>query len=590
MAFCAFSKDNGSICTTVENKFITHYLPEADGFAVKVYLYGLYLCGNESGDFSVRSMAEVLKTTEEKIREAFAFWQDYDLVEILSHDPFTVQYLPVKSAAGRPKRIRYEKYADFNKELQRKMQKVGKFIDTQDYIKYMRFLEENPIQPQAFLLIAEYCINKKGEAVTPTYIFNKAKKLIASGYTTYEQVEQALSNYNVHEGAIIAVYNALSNYQRTPDYQHTPDENDYALYAKWTETLGFTKEAILATARKLKNGTITTLDLTLCELAEKGKTNAAEIETYLTERETLKTLTMRIGKKLGAWIQNVSLFTDEYVEKWCNYGYEESSLLDLALYCAKTDRGSFEALGEIIEQLFKAGIVSPESVKAYLKEQNADLKLLAKIQALCSGVKKSAGNLALIKTWREWNFSDEMILEAAKRSAISANPIPYMNKLLSSWKQAGVYEVNAIPSNETKGAGTGSTQKTTSYTGSYTNPTIEAADAKSARERHYAMRRQKAQSLVDKAMKKANANERFKEITAELGKLEIEIAKAEVRAPEKLPALEEKKQALLEERKAILSSLGLQERDLAPKHECPLCKDSGFLPNGLPCSCYKAEA
>ena len=39
MAFCSFSKDcDGNSFVTVENKFITKYLPEADGFAVKVYL------------------------------------------------------------------------------------------------------------------------------------------------------------------------------------------------------------------------------------------------------------------------------------------------------------------------------------------------------------------------------------------------------------------------------------------------------------------------------------------------------------------------------------------------------------------------
>ena len=583
MGFCSFSKDNESAYTIVENKFITHYLPEADGFAVKVYLYGLYLCENRDSDFSAASMAEVLKTTEDKIREAFAFWEDYDLVEILAQDPFTVQYLPVKSAVGRPKRIRYEKYADFNKELQRKMQKVGKFIDASEYIKYMRFLEENPMQPQAFLLVAEYCINKQGSAITASYIFNKAKKLIRNGCTTYEQVEQALSNYNAHEGDIIAVYNAMSIYQRTPD------ETDYALYAKWTETLGFSKDAILATARKLKSGSMTSLDLTLCELAEKGKLTAKEIESYLTERETLKTLTMRIGKKLGAWIQNINLYIDEYVEKWYNYGYEEASLLDLALYCAKTDRGSFEALDEIIEQLFKEGTITPDSVKAYLKEKNADLKLFAKIQGICSGAKKSAGNLALIKTWREWNFSDEMILEAAKRASVSANPIPYMNKLLASWKQEGIYEVKDIPSPETKEAGTSSTAKTSGYHGGYTNPTVEAADAKSARDRYYALRRQRAQSLVDKTLRKANANERFKEITGELAKLEIEIAKAEVRTPEKLPALEEKKAALLAERKQILADMGINESELTPKYECQSCMDTGFMSSGMACMCYKPE-
>ena len=583
MAFCSFSKDNGSAYTIVENKFITHYLPEADGFAVKVYLYGLYLCENTDSDFSVASMAEVLKTTEEKVREAFAFWQDYDLVEILASEPFTVQYLPVKAAVGRPKKVRYEKYADFNKELQRTLQKVGKMLSAADYLKYMRFLEENPIQPQAFLLVAEYCINKQGEAVSASYIFNKAKKLVRNGHATYEQVERELSNYNAHEGDIIALYNAMSIYQRTPD------ETDYALYSKWTETLGFAKDAILATARKLKKGNITSLDITLSELAEKGKLSAKEIENYLTEREALTNLTMRLGKKLGVWIQSTALYIDEYVEKWCNYGYEESSLLDLALYCLKTDRGSFEALNELLEQLFKEGILSPDSVKGYLKEKNAELKLFAKIQALCSGARKSVGNLALIKTWKEWNFNDEMILEAATRSATSSSPIPYMNKILSDWKQAGIYEVNAIPSTETKGAGVGSTSKGGGFRTGYTDPSIEAANAKSVRERYYALRREKAQSLADRTVKKANENDRFKAITSQLSKLEIEIAKAEVRSMETLPILRDKKTALLAERKELLKMMGINEAELTPQFECLHCQDTGFLSSGIACACYKPE-
>ena len=45
MSFAAFSKDFGSnMFTSVENQFITKYLPQADGDAVRVYLYGLYLC------------------------------------------------------------------------------------------------------------------------------------------------------------------------------------------------------------------------------------------------------------------------------------------------------------------------------------------------------------------------------------------------------------------------------------------------------------------------------------------------------------------------------------------------------------------
>lgn len=581
MAFCSFSKDNDNAYTIVENKFITKYLPEADGFAVKVYLYGLFLCENTDSDFSVRSMAEVLKTTEEKIKETFAFWQDYDLVEILAQEPFTVQYLPVRSAIGKPKKVRYEQYADFNKELQRKMQKAGKFVSAGDYVKYMRFLEENDIQPQAFLLIAEYCINKQGAAIFPAYIFNKAKKLIRNGCTTYELVEKELSGYNAHEGDILALFNALSLFGRSPD------ESDYALYVKWTETLGFPAESVLAAAKKLKRGSMNALDLTLEELSSKNKTDKASVESYLTDREMLANLTFRLGRKLGVKVQNPSVYIDEYVEKWYNYGFEENSLLDVALFCLKTERGSFESMHEQINRLFKDGIVSAEAVKAFLKEKNDELKLFNKIQSICGGLRKSDANLALVKTWREWKFSNEMILEAATRSASSANPVPYINKILSDWKQKEIYTISAIPEkSENSNSGIAGTRSTIKM--GYVDPKIEALNAKSDRERHYALLREKAQSRAEKFLAKANANTRFKEITTELSKMEIALAKAEVFEPKNLPALQERKAALLQERKNILFDLKINEQDLLPQFSCKRCSDTGFLPDGAVCNCYKA--
>ncbi len=577
MSFCTFSKEIENSHTLVENKFITRYLPEADGFFVKVYLYGLYLCANADGEFSAAAMAEVLHTTEENIREAFAFWEELDLVEIHGESPLAVQYLPVKGNVGKPKKIHYERYAEFNKELQRKMQKIGKFISAGEYAKYMRFLEETSLQPQAFLLIAEYCINKQGESVSPSYLFNKAKKLIKHGATTYEQVERALSNYNAHESELIAVYNAMSI------YQHTPDDNDYALYSKWTEVWGFGKDGILAAARKLKRGSITSLDLTLGELAEKGKLDGKEITLYLTDREGLANLAFRLGRKLGVKVQNPAPYIDEYVEKWRNYGFEENSLLDLALFCLKSEQGSFERLDSLLSKLFQKGILTADGVKSFLKEKNGELKLFAKMQEICGGLRKNEGNLALIKTWREWDFQDEMILEAARRSATSSNPIPYMNKILSEWKQTGVYSLDQIPqqSNST-GAGTHS-----SYTSKgFVSPMVEAANAKSARERYYSLLREKSQSRVEKALKRANANGRFKELTSMLSKMELSLAKAEMYEPSKLPKLQEEQAALLAERKGILFDMGIAEEELVLHCSCDKCQDTGFLPNGAACDCY----
>lgn len=570
MAFCSFSKDNdGNSFVTLENKFITKYLPEADGFAVKVYLYGLYLCKNSVGDFSLSSMAEVLRTTEEKITAAFDFWEDYDLVEIISKNPFTVQYLPVKSALGKPKKVHYEQYGDFNKELQRKLQAVGKFVSAGDYRKYMQFLEENPMQPQAFLLIVEYCINKKKEDISPAYVFNKAKKLLKNGCATYEQVERELSNFNAHEDDLIQVFTALG-------YQKQPDEGDYSLYRKWTETLHFTKDGVLAVAKRTKRGSVNALDFTIEELYEKGKTEADEIDTYLTERSVLSNLTFRIARKLGVKVSNPVTYIDEYVEKWFACGYEDTSLLDIALYCLKTDRGSFDSMNVVIDKLFASGVVAKEDVKAFLKERMNEWKLFEKIREICGNVRKSVTNVSMIRTWKEWAFSEEMILEAATRSASSSNAIPYMNKILADWKKDGIFEVKDIPQTATNTNGK-----------PFISPTVEAVNAKTDRERYYALLREKAISKADKMLEKANKNVRFKEISAELSTMEISLAKAEVFDPSKLPALLERKRSLLAMRSETLAEMGIHEEELVPQYSCMKCSDTGFLENGKACDCYK---
>ncbi len=571
MAFCSFSKDcEGNSYITLDNKFITKYLPEADGFAVKVYLYGLYLCENARTEYTLASMAEVLRVSEEKIVDAFAFWEDYDLVQIVSRSPFAVQYLPVKSAVGRPKKVRYEQYTDFNKELQRKLQTVGKFVTAGDYMKYMKFLEETAMQPQALLLIAEYCIAKQGEAISHSYIFNKAKKFVREGFTTYELVERELSSYNANEGELVAVFVALGS-----AFPKTPTEADYSLYRKWTSTLGFDKSAILSTAKLVKRGSMTALDMTLEDLYEKNLQEAGEITAYLQRREALASLTFRIGRKLGVKVSNPATYIDEYTEKWFNYGFEDSSLLDIALYCLKTEHGSFDDMNDVVEKLFKDGCVTKDCVKAFLKERNEEWKLLSAIQEICGSVRKNTANLSMLKTWREWKFSDPMILEAAKRSATSASPIPYMNKILSDWKQAGVYALNAIPD----GVAVTPNSK-------FVNAQVEAVNAKSDRERYYSLLREKAQAKADKYLAKANADGRFKQISTALSKMEISLAKAEVFKPETLPALQREKLDLLENRKAVLRELGIDERSLVPQYACKKCSDTGFLPDGKACDCY----
>ena len=83
MSFSTFSKAfTANMFTSVENQFITKYLPQANGDAVRVYLYGLYLC-QCAEDFDAEACAKLLGIPKESLTEIFGFWEECDLVHIL---------------------------------------------------------------------------------------------------------------------------------------------------------------------------------------------------------------------------------------------------------------------------------------------------------------------------------------------------------------------------------------------------------------------------------------------------------------------------------------------------------------------------
>ncbi len=116
---------------------------------------------------------------------------------------------------------------------------------------------------------------------------------------------------------------------------------------------------------------------------------------------------------------------------------------------------------------------------------------------------------------------------------------------------------------------------------------IKGIDERAEWERFYARRKENAELMQAKALKKANKNLRFRELAVELAKMEISLGKAETYAPLTLPALQAEKVALLAERKQVLESMSMTEEMLTVHYACEKCSDTGFLPNGKPCGCYK---
>ena len=565
MGFCSYSREFSlSSFTGIENQFINKYMPIADGDAVKAYLFGLYLCQNVQGEYTLAEAAKTLNMTEEKLIDLFRFWEDFDLLEILSVDPFAVRYLPADYSKGKPKRMRAEKYADFNKAVQSLMPR--RMISSNEFMKYFSVMEEYSLKPDAMLLIVRYCIDLKGDGISQNYILQTAKNFAGEGVTTVEQIEKKLSDYVIHSSDIAAVLRAMGSTKK-------PEPDDYKLLKKWTDDLGFELSAILYTAALHKRGGMEKLDSVLEDLYANKKFTEPEIKDHLARKSAIRTLTIQIAKELGVYCAVVDTYVDNFVSGWLAAGYDDASLINLAKYCFRREKKSFEKMDELLKKLAERGVISADSIVGYMENEAHEQEFAAEVLRT-AGVSRKVNNWDRdnLRNWRSWSFSDEMILKAAEQAAGKISPIPYINSVLSSWKSKGIFSPEQIAAAPVPGAVQAAEEKNEDFRKKVRN--------------YYFNLRERAKDRADYYLKRARADEGFSANEESIRATEIELAKAEALGGD-VKALSDKLSALRSERAEILHRLKLTEEMLVPQYRCKRCGDTGFDKNGNVCSCYK---
>lgn len=110
------------------------------------------------------------------------------------------------------------------------------------------------------------------------------------------------------------------------------------------------------------------------------------------------------------------------------------------------------------------------------------------------------------------------------------------------------------------------------------------------REEWYRARRERAEDVAEFNRKKAEALDGYAEDLKQVKRLEIASAKAEASGTVNDTAdISSELSRLREKLKQRLASIGLTEADLLPQYSCKKCNDTGFLPNGKPCNCYREK-
>lgn len=559
----SFSKEfSAASFTGIENAFIKEYLPASSGDAVKVYLYGLYLCQNHEDDITLESFSNKTGIDEDTVKDCLKYWEEFGLISLISTDPLSVEYLPVNSYVSfRPRKIKAEKYTDFSKSVQAII--PSRMISTGEYTEYFNIMETYGILPDAMIMIIKYCADLKGNSVNYKYISTVAKNFGKDGITTVEQVERRLSSYTLFTGEIARILKAMG-------VRRQPEVEDLDYLKKWTGELGFESEVIEFAASKLKHGTINKLDAFLLELYSIKSFSKGEIADYVNKKQAIYDLTVKINRALSVYVDVLDTVVNTYTNKWLSYGFDGDTLVLIANHCFKTGKNSLSAMDGLIESLRERGFIDLTSVSDCFEEEKKADEFISKMLTV-AGVNRrpNAWDRINLANWKSWNFSEEMILEAAKTAAGKSSPIPYMHGVLSNWKRDNLFTVSEITAEQ--GAKT--------------------SDAKSQEEYNleYERRRNKAVSRAQKNLEKAMDIAGFSDVYSRIHSIEKDLAFAEMgKNHELLASLSVEKENLILDAEKLLKTVSLTLSDLSPKYACDKCNDTGYVGTHR-CDCYNKK-
>ena len=460
MAFCDKEKqfiDSGY--TTVDNKFILNYLPDAADIRAAIYLFGLALTESDGDDNSCETIARKFNISCQDVISAYQYWEEMGLVHIVNSATPRVIYLALEGATTALKKIKPGKYAKFSRDIQDVIS--GRMITVAEYNEYYMFLEDTTFEPAALVIVAKYCVELQGNDINYPYILTVARNQLRKGATTVAAVSDNLQSQQKYDAELNLVFKAMG--LRSHRITYADREN----YEKWTKEYGFSGEVILFAAKICKSGGLTRLDNQLGQYYRNSVFSAKEIEHFEQEKARLYELAKAINRQIGVYYQSLDAVIEQYLLKWLRKGYDDETLIAIAKYCFTSGIRTLAGLDAIIDKLYKRGVTNLTSLDAYLSSVANTDRTIQTILDKCGLVRRTIANdRALFKTWTEdWGMSLELICYAAELSAGAANPLTYLNRILSDYKHSGITTVEQAKARNAQHAHSAATTATTVYIG-----------------------------------------------------------------------------------------------------------------------------
>ena len=190
--------------TVVENMFINHFLPNARGDYVKIYLYALK-CAQSNTDIMPddEEIAKILKIKEEDVAKAFEYWKKEQVLtisedglgKIISFRNIQTLFLDPASSSN-PKQEEKEspdlKVLQMNKNIE---DILGRNLTHDEIMMFLNWIEEYNFTPQMVEIIVRHCVidlKKKQKR----YWDAVAMSLYDDNINTYDEI---IEHFNARE-------------------------------------------------------------------------------------------------------------------------------------------------------------------------------------------------------------------------------------------------------------------------------------------------------------------------------------------------------------------------------------------------------
>ena len=435
MSFCKLSSEFNNIGRTeIDNNFISEFLPTLNPLALKVYLYGLYLCQNGI-DHSVSDFVNTFNLSEDDVVSLFKSLEELNLVDCIEIEPMEIRYLPVKYSSLHLKKYDVKKYKTFNVKAQNLLKRQ---IDINEFNNYYYQIEKHNLEEDAVVRTIEYCAEKKGDNVSANYILTVLRNWAFEGLKTLEDVEMRINNEERYNDDIKLVLNTLG-------IKRACTMEEKSLFLEWTTGLGFGLDTIIHLAKITKNkkGNFLKLNGLINKCYELNKFSAKEIDDYFAMEEEYFNIAKSVCRNLGVYYDNLSVVVDTYVSNWCNLGYDQTALNKLSLYCFTSGIKNLQGLDTIVNKIYKLGIITAEAIDIYINELNCFDKDIEEI-ILTFGLGRNVNKFdrAYYNTWiNDWKMPKEVINYAVEISKDKVQPMQFLNRVLSIYNNKGINSV-----------------------------------------------------------------------------------------------------------------------------------------------------